>query len=226
MNFVSLAVPQTSREIRGTLSATNPVALVPDLSIRKVVFCVLRSGTSATGFVAERVPHCTEMVKKMGPKLREFAPAARGSQEAGSRNLGPASLTISVFLDVPSCVESGDFGGFLRPVDPIDFGVFRSPFGAEVWRCDRCDAAVSATEAEEAEQTANDLWNSKASAWVSLTMSNITERKGLNNLFILRPSNASFSCQYLAATHSFVFSSSHLEVRHSGRGIRMMVSFP
>ena len=27
------------------------LALVPDLSIRKVFFCVLRSGTSATGFV-------------------------------------------------------------------------------------------------------------------------------------------------------------------------------
>ena len=31
----------------GTLSATNPVALVPDLSIRKAVLCLLRSGTSA-----------------------------------------------------------------------------------------------------------------------------------------------------------------------------------
>ena len=39
----------------GSLSATNLVALVPDLNVRKVVFCVLRSGTSATGFVAERV---------------------------------------------------------------------------------------------------------------------------------------------------------------------------
>ena len=32
----------------GTEPATNPVALVSDLSTRKVVFCVLRSGTNAT----------------------------------------------------------------------------------------------------------------------------------------------------------------------------------
>ena len=37
--------------------ATELVALVPDLRIRKVVFCVLRYGTSTTGFVAERLPH-------------------------------------------------------------------------------------------------------------------------------------------------------------------------
>ena len=42
----------------GTYSATNPVALVPDLSIRQFVFCVLRSRTTAMGFVAERMPHC------------------------------------------------------------------------------------------------------------------------------------------------------------------------
>ena len=41
----------------GTLSATNPVALVPDLSAQNTVCLILRSGTSATGFVAERVPH-------------------------------------------------------------------------------------------------------------------------------------------------------------------------
>ena len=29
--------------------------------IRKVVFCVLRSGTSATGFVAERMPHSSDL---------------------------------------------------------------------------------------------------------------------------------------------------------------------
>ena len=42
----------------GNLSATNPVALIPDLSTQNTTFLVLRSGTSATGFVAERVPHC------------------------------------------------------------------------------------------------------------------------------------------------------------------------
>ena len=41
----------------GTLSATNPVALVPDLSTQNTTFLILSSGTSATGFVAERVPH-------------------------------------------------------------------------------------------------------------------------------------------------------------------------
>ena len=41
----------------GSLPATNPVVLVPDLSIRKVVFFVLWSGTSATTFVAGRLPH-------------------------------------------------------------------------------------------------------------------------------------------------------------------------
>ena len=47
----------TGEHLMGSLSATNPVALVLDLSIRQVVFCVLRSGTSDTGFVAERLPH-------------------------------------------------------------------------------------------------------------------------------------------------------------------------
>ena len=41
----------------GTLSATNPLALVPDLRIRKIALSVLRSGTSATGCAAERLPH-------------------------------------------------------------------------------------------------------------------------------------------------------------------------
>ena len=37
----------------------------------------------------------TGMVKKnTGPRLREIAPAARGSQDAESRNLGPAFMTI------------------------------------------------------------------------------------------------------------------------------------
>ena len=40
-----------------TLSTTNPVALVPDLSTQNTPFLILRSGTSATGFLAERVPH-------------------------------------------------------------------------------------------------------------------------------------------------------------------------
>ena len=39
---------------------------------------------------------CTEMVKKDCPRLREFAPAGRGSQDAGSRNLGQAFFTIPV----------------------------------------------------------------------------------------------------------------------------------
>ena len=33
------------------------------------------------------------MVKFVGPRLRELAPAARGSQDAVSRNLGPIHLT-------------------------------------------------------------------------------------------------------------------------------------
>ena len=44
----------------GTLSATNPVALVPDLSAQNPVCLILRSGTSATGFV-EREPHCFQI---------------------------------------------------------------------------------------------------------------------------------------------------------------------
>ena len=36
------------------------------------------------------------MVKKMGPRQREIAPNIRGSQDAGSRNLGAAFLTITV----------------------------------------------------------------------------------------------------------------------------------
>ena len=43
-----------------------PVALVPHLSIRKLVFCVLRSGTSATRFVAERMPHCGQNASHCG----------------------------------------------------------------------------------------------------------------------------------------------------------------
>ena len=42
----------------GSLSATNPVAQVPDLSTQNKTFLMLRSGTSGTRFVAERVPHC------------------------------------------------------------------------------------------------------------------------------------------------------------------------
>ena len=41
----------------GTLSATNPVALVSDLSTQNTTFLILRSGTSATRFVAARVLH-------------------------------------------------------------------------------------------------------------------------------------------------------------------------
>ena len=41
------------------------------------------------------------LVKNMGPRLREIAPAARGSQDAGSRNLGPAFLNTSVDLRIP-----------------------------------------------------------------------------------------------------------------------------
>ena len=33
----------------------------------------------------------------MGPKLRELEPAARGSQDAGSRNLWPSLLSIPVY---------------------------------------------------------------------------------------------------------------------------------
>ena len=36
------------------------------------------------------------MVKKVCSRLREFAPVARGRQDAGSRNLGPIVLTIPV----------------------------------------------------------------------------------------------------------------------------------
>ena len=41
----------------GTEPATNPVALVSDLGIRKDVFCVLRSGTSATCECEASLPH-------------------------------------------------------------------------------------------------------------------------------------------------------------------------
>ena len=34
----------------------------------------------------------------MGPRLGELAPVASGSQDAGSRNLGPTFLTITVML--------------------------------------------------------------------------------------------------------------------------------
>ena len=34
--------------------------------------------------------NCTELRYKVGPRLRELAPAARGDQEVRSRNLGPA----------------------------------------------------------------------------------------------------------------------------------------
>ena len=41
------------------------------------------------------------MVKKVGPRLRELAPAARGSKDSGSCNLGPTFFTIPVHvLDV------------------------------------------------------------------------------------------------------------------------------
>ena len=39
---------------------------------------------------------CTRMVKKIDPRLREIATAARGSQDAGSRNLGPAFLPSGI----------------------------------------------------------------------------------------------------------------------------------
>ena len=38
-----------------------------------------------------------ELRYKVGPRLRELAPAARGGQEARSRSLGPALSRISVF---------------------------------------------------------------------------------------------------------------------------------
>ena len=37
------------------------------------------------------------------PKLRELAPAARGSNDAGSRNLGLTILAISVHCDANRC---------------------------------------------------------------------------------------------------------------------------
>ena len=36
------------------------------------------------------------MVTKKGPRLREFAPADKESQDSGSRNLGPAFFTKPV----------------------------------------------------------------------------------------------------------------------------------
>ena len=36
------------------------------------------------------------MIKKLDPRLRELAPMARGSQEMGSRNLGPTFFTVPV----------------------------------------------------------------------------------------------------------------------------------
>ena len=43
----------------GIEPATNPVALVSDLIVRKVVFCVLRFGTSATCECEASLPHAT-----------------------------------------------------------------------------------------------------------------------------------------------------------------------
>ena len=40
----------------------------------------------------------TDMSKKVNARLRELAPAARGSQDAGSRNLAFAFFDMSVLL--------------------------------------------------------------------------------------------------------------------------------
>ena len=41
------------------------------------------------------------IVKNVGPRLRELAPVARGSQDAGSRNLRSGFLTVPVLGLLP-----------------------------------------------------------------------------------------------------------------------------
>ena len=53
----------------GTKPATNPVALVSDLSIRKVVFCVQRSGSSATCECKASLPHWEKILTKILMKI-------------------------------------------------------------------------------------------------------------------------------------------------------------
>ena len=54
------------------------------------------------------------MVKKMGDSLRELVPMARGSQDAGSRNLVPISFTtIPVFGQLRNVV--GHLAGLVLP---------------------------------------------------------------------------------------------------------------
>lgn len=48
----------------------------------------------------------TGTVKKVYPRLRELAPATRGGQEEGSRNLDPAFFTNPVFADGPISLRS------------------------------------------------------------------------------------------------------------------------
>ena len=49
------------------------------------------------------------MLTKISPRLRELAPIARGSQDAGSRNLGTANLTISVQNCVKTFLLSSEY---------------------------------------------------------------------------------------------------------------------
>ena len=55
-------------------------------------------------------PH-TGKVKKVGPRLRELAPVARGGQDAGSRTLGPVVSWDSV-LDVARFLKFRTCGSF------------------------------------------------------------------------------------------------------------------
>ena len=56
----------------GSLFATDRMALVSDLMIRKAVFSVRRSGASATGFIAERLPHEGGSQTKRSPGRRTW----------------------------------------------------------------------------------------------------------------------------------------------------------
>ena len=61
----------------GTLSATNPVALVPDRSTKNTTFLILRCRTSASGFIAERVPNFNPNSSLRVPTSIECVPSQK-----------------------------------------------------------------------------------------------------------------------------------------------------
>ena len=56
---------------------------------------------SSFSYVCFEYSKLDTMAKEVGPRLRELAPKARGSQDARSRNLGATSLTIPVHMHPP-----------------------------------------------------------------------------------------------------------------------------